>query len=244
MPDTRIALATEPKGTIMNAQVIASHHSAAAEEFDLQQRRDDGQQFTESLCGGLTLVRDTFFDRVHADVEVSMGKDSILLPISEEKTERTTKMEIEAYLVAVSAAAADDRAYIADADWYRDWLSRLRLETWDPDGRAARQVMYYAGKSATDQRLAFSNVLATVLPESARATLILLRLLPLAAQVTTALAFGQSDDALRWRREQREILPSIGDCYDCRGRALKTVEHCATCGNPLWNFQWLTMADG
>ena len=154
------------------------------------------------------------------------GRTRFFFPISEEKTERMTKMEIEAYLVAVSAAAADDRAYIADADWYRDWLSRLRLETWDPDGRAARRVVYYAGKSPTDQRLAFSNVLATDLPESARAPLILLRLLPLAAQVATALAFGQSDDAhLRWRARQRQILPSIGDCYDCRGAATlaKTV---------------------
>jgi hypothetical protein len=228
----------------MNTQEIVSQYSAAAEEFDIHQRRGDGVQVTESLCAGLTLVRDTFFDRVHADVEVCVGKDSILLPISEEKTERTTKLEIEAYLVAVSAATADDRDYVADADWYRDWLARLRLESRDHEGRAARRVAYYAGKSATDQRLAFSNVLATVLPESARAPLILLRLLPLAAQVTTALAFGQPEDALQWRHEQREILPSISDCHDCHGALLENGEQCATCGNPLWNFQWLTIADG
>ena len=197
MPDIRFALAMEIEGTLMNAQEIVSQCSAAAEEFNLSQRRDDGLQVTESLCGGLTLVRDTFFDRVHADVEICVGKDSILLPISEEKTERATKMEIEAYLVAVSAATADERAYVADPAWYRDWLARLRLENRDPEGRVARRVVYYAGKSATDQRLAFSNVLATVLPESARAPLILLRLLPLAAQVITALAFGRSDDAMR-----------------------------------------------
>ena len=167
VPGIRLALAMEIEGTLMNVQEIVSQCSAAAEEFNLNQRRDDGLQVTESLCGGLTLVRDTFFDRVHADVEVCVGKDSIFLPISEEKTERTTKMEIEAYLVAVSAATADDRAYVADAAWYRDWLVRLRLENRDADGLAARRVVYYAGKSATDQRLAFSNVLATVLPESA-----------------------------------------------------------------------------
>lgn len=228
----------------MNAQETVSQYSASAEAFDLHQRREDGLQVTASLCAGLTLLRDAFFDRVHADVEICVGKDSIFLPISEEKTERTTKMEIEAFLVAVSAATAGQRAYVADPAAYRDWLARLRLEDLDPDGRAARRVVYYAGKSATDQRLAFSNVLATVLPESARAPLILLRLLPLAVQAVTALAFGQSEDAMQWRREEREILPSIGDCHDCHGTLLDNGRQCATCGNPLWNFQWLTVADG
>ncbi len=228
----------------MNAQEMVSQCSAAAEEFDFHEHRGDGLQVIEGLCGGLTLIRDAFFDRVHSDVEIRVGKDSIMLPISEEKTERTTKVEIEAYQVAVSAATADVGGYVNEADWYREWLTRLRLGGRDTESRAARRILYYAGKSATDQRLAFSNVLATVLPESASAPLILLRLLPLAAQIATALAFGKSADAMQWRHEQREILPSIDDCYHCHGKLLENGEQCAMCGNPIWNFEWLTVADG
>jgi hypothetical protein len=232
------------KGAFMSTLEVVSQCGAAAEEFDLHEHRGDGLQVIEGLCGGLTLVRDTFFNRVHSDVEFRVGKDSILLPISAEKAERSTKVEIEAYQVAVSAAAAEDCGYVADAAWYREWLARLRLDSYDAGSRAARRIIYYAGKSATDQRLAFSNVLATVLPESGRSPLVLLRLLPLAVQVATALAFGKSADAMRWRHEQREFLPSIGDCHHCRGALLENGEQCAMCGNPLWSFEWLTAADG
>ena len=228
----------------MNAQETISRCVAAAEEFDRHEHRGDGLQVIESICGGFTLIRDAFFARVHRDVEVRVGRDSIMLPISEEKTERTTKLEIEVYQVAVSAAAAEDRKYVSDAAWYRDWLAQLRLGELDAESRAARRISYYAGKSATDQRLAFSNVLATALPESGRAPLILLRLLPLAVQVATGLAFGKSADAMQWRDEQMNNLPSIGDCHHCRGKLLENGEQCEMCGNPLWTFEWLTSADG
>ena len=231
------------KRTHMNTQEIVSRCSAAAEEFDRKEHRGDGLQVIESVCGGLTLIRDTFFARVHKDVEIRVGMDSMVSPISEEKTEHTTKQEIEIYQVVVSAAAAEAQAYVTDGGWYRDWLAQLRLGTFDAESRIARRIAYYAGKSANDQRLAFSNVLATVLPESGRAPLILLRLLPPAVQIATALAFGKSADALRWRHEQVEILPAIADCHRCHGKLLENGEQCQMCGNPLWTFGWMTSAD-
>jgi hypothetical protein len=227
----------------MNAQEIVDRCTAAAEEFDRHERRSDGLQVITSISGGLTLVRDTFFNRIHSDVEVRVGKDSLLFPISEEKAEQTTKLEIEVYEVAVSAVAAAASNYVADGDWYRDWLARLRLGSIDQDSRAARRIAYYAGKTRDDQRLAFSTVVATVLPEAARSPLILLRLLPLAVEVVTALAFGKSADARQRRHEQTEILPGIADCHRCRGKVLDNGEQCEMCGNPLWNFEWLTNAD-
>jgi hypothetical protein len=227
----------------MDAQEIVDRCSVAAQEFDGHERRGDGLQIITSISGGLTLIRDTFFNRIHGDVEVRVGKDSLFFPISEEKAERTTKLEIEVFQVAVSAAAASSRGYVTDGAWYRDWLARLRLGSIDPDSRAARRIAFYADKAVDQRRLAFSNVVAAALPEAVRAPLILLRLLPLAVEVSTALAFGKSADAMQLRHDQTEILPSIADCHHCHGNLLENGELCEMCGNPLWNFEWLNNAD-
>ncbi|MGA2256582.1 MAG: hypothetical protein ABSG53_18190 [Thermoguttaceae bacterium] len=228
----------------MNAQEIVNRCSTAAEEFDHHEHRSDGLQIIESICGGLTLVRDAVYARVHADVERRMGMDSMIFPLSEEKSERTTKLEIEIYQIVVAAGAAQVKGYIVDGKWFRDWLAELRMGHVDSNSRAARRMSYYVEKSADDQRLAFSNILATTLPEASRAPLILLRLVPLAVQIATALAFGKSVDALQLRREQTEILPSIPDCDRCHGKLLENGEQCTMCGNPLWTYEWLTTADG
>jgi hypothetical protein len=116
----------------------------------------------------------------------------MIMPVSEEKTERTTKLEIEVFQVVVSAEAAESKGYVSDDVWYRDWLARLRLGNFEPDGRAARRIAYYADRSQTERRNAFSNILAQALPEALRAPLILFKLLPLAVEVATAQAFGKS----------------------------------------------------
>jgi hypothetical protein len=227
----------------MNAQEIVDRCSSAAEEFDQHEHRGDGLQIVERICGSLTRVRDSFFHRVHSDVEMVIGRDSMVMPVSEEKTERTTKLEIEVYQVVVSAEAAESHGYVADGAWYRDWLARIRLGSLEADSRAARRLIYYSVRSTTEQRNAFSNILATALPEALRAPLILFKLLPLAVQVATAQAFGKSADAMQWRHEQTEILPAIADCYHCHGRLLENGDQCEMCGNPLWTFEWLTSAD-
>ena len=111
----------------MNAQEIVSRCSAAAEEFDRHEHRSDGLQVIESLCGGLTLIRDAVYARVHADVERRMGMDSMIFPLSEEKSERTTKLEIEIYQIVVAAGTAQAKGYVADGKWFRDWLAELRM---------------------------------------------------------------------------------------------------------------------
>jgi len=228
----------------MNAQEIVGRCSAAAEEFNHHEHRGDGLQVIESICGGLTLIRDAVYARIHADVERRMGMDSMIFPLSEEKSERTTKLEIEIYQIVVAAGAGQAKGYITDGKWFRDWLTGLRLGHLDSNSRAARRMSYYLEKSADDQRLAFSNILATSLPEASRAPLILLRLVPLAVQIAAALAFGKSVDALQLRHEQIEILPSIRDCYRCHGKLLENGEQCTMCGSPLWTYEWLTTADG
>lgn len=228
----------------MNTQEIVSRCSTAAEEFDHHEHRSDGLQVIESLCGGLTFLRDALYARSHTDVERRMGMDSMIYPLSEEKSERTTKREIEAYQVVVSAGIAQAKGYVADVEWFRDWLARLRLGLVDSNSRAALRMNYYVSKSARDQRLAFGDILTAVLPEASRAPLILMRLFPVAVQIVTALAFGKSVDAQAMRHEQLEILPSIADCYRCHGKLLENSERCMMCGNPLWTYDWLTAADG
>ena len=153
---------------LMNAQEIVSRCSTAAEEFDHHEHRSDGLQVIESLCGGLTLIRDAVYARVHADVERRVGMDSMIFPLSEEKSERTTKQEIEIYQIVVAAGAAKARGYVADGNWFRDWLAELRMGHVDSNSRAARRISYYVSKPADDQRLAFGNILATTLPEASR----------------------------------------------------------------------------
>jgi hypothetical protein len=224
----------------MNAQEIVSRCATAAEEFDQHEHRSDGLQIIESLCGGLTLIRDAVYARVHADVERRVGMDSMIFPLSEEKSERMTKQEIEIYQIVVAAGAAEAKGYVIDGNWFRDWLTELRMGHVDSNSRAAHRMSYYVSKSAGDQRLAFGNILATAQPEASRAPLVLLRLVPAAVQIVVALAFGKTPDAQQWRHEQAEILPSIPDCYRCHGKLLENGEQCTVCGNPLWTYEWLT----
>ena len=231
------------KRTHMNTQEIVSRCSAAAEEFDRKEHRGDGLQVIESVCGGLTLIRDTFFARVHKDVEIRVGMDSMVSPISEEKTEHTTKEEIEIYQVVVSAAAAEAQAYVTDGGWYRDWLAQLRLGTFDAESRIAGGSLITPASRPTTSGWPSVTFWRRFCPSRAGAPLILLRLLPPAVQIATALAFGKSADALRWRHEQVEILPAIADCHRCHGKLLENGEQCQMCGNPLWTFGWMTSAD-
>jgi hypothetical protein len=224
----------------MNAQDLLSRCSAAAEEFDRHEGRSDGLRIIESISGGLTLLRDSLYARVHADVERRLGMDSMISPLSEEKSERTTKREIEIYQIVVVAGTVHAKGYAADEKWFRDWLSELRIGPVDKNSPAARRMSYYAEKSAEDQRRAFSNILAATQPEASHAPLILLRLVPLASQIVAALAFGKSVDAMQLRHEEIEILPSIRDCCRCRGKLLENGEQCTMCGNPLWTYEWLT----
>ncbi len=90
----------------MQIEEFVQRRTDAAQEFNLHEDRSDGLEIAGSLASGLTILRDALYKRVHEDVQRQRGMDSILMPISEEKSERLAKIEIELYQIAVSAAAA------------------------------------------------------------------------------------------------------------------------------------------
>jgi hypothetical protein len=225
----------------MDATDSGKRRAAAADEFDRHEHRGDGPPLVASLGSGLTVLRDALYARIHEDVIRRVGLDSSLSPLSEEKTERVTKLEIEIYQIAVSSLAAAGHGYVsADDGWYGDWLGRLRLGSVHAEGRVAKRLAHYRGQTPDQRRLAFSNILTAALPESRRAPLVLFRLLPSCVKIATALAFGKQQDAGDWRKQQIEHLPAIRDCGQCRGRLLDNGVQCRACGNPLWKFDWLT----
>ncbi len=154
------------------------------------------------------------------------------------------KIEIELYQVAVSAAAVCRGDY-ADGgpEWFWQWLARLRLGPSQPDERVVQRVQCYLAKTPDQRRLTFTDVMARALPESRRAPLVLFRLMPLAVEIVTALAFGDSSQATEVRQRQVAVLPAISDCEQCRGKLLENGEQCPECGNPLWLFDWLRSVD-
>jgi len=216
----------------------------AADEFNRHENRRDGGQVASSLADGLTVVRDLLYRRVHSDVQRAVGMDSMLAPISEEKSEKQAKAEIELYQIAVSAATIQNFDYIKpNGEWYLQWLARFRLGRVQAEGKVRQRLGHYLSKSADGRRLAFTNILASALPESRRAPLVLFRLVPYAVQIVTSLAFNDPPSAEESRRFQVGYLPAINDCRECGGRVLENGEQCRRCGNPLWKFDWLVAVD-
>ena len=216
----------------------------AAEAFNRHENRGDAARVTAVLADGLSVLCNTLYRRVHYDVQRIIGMDSMLAPVSEERSEKTTKVEIELYQIAVSAAAVRQREYVAtDDDWYLQWLTRLRLGEARAGSKAAERLAYYLSKTSRERRLAFTDVLANVLAESRKAPLVLFRLVPPAVEIVTALAFGDRTGAAEARNRQMDYLPPIRDCRECRGGLLAGGEQCEQCGNPLWKFDWLMSAD-
>ena len=216
----------------------------AGAEFDRHEKRRDGARVAGSLAEGLNLLRDLLYARLHFDVERAIGRDSMLMPVSEIKAEKSAKLEIELYQVAVSADAAGQLGYLGTEDgWFSDWLARFRLGDVQAEAHAAERLAGYTSQIADQRRLAFTDVLAGTLPESRRAPLVLFRLMPLSVEVATALAFGDPHNASEARGRQETFLPAIRDCRECHGRVLENGRQCRQCGNPLWKFQWLTAAD-
>jgi hypothetical protein len=216
----------------------------AVEEFNRHEDRQDGLRIVNSLVAGLTVLRDVTFRRVHADVQRLYGMDSMLIPLSLEKSERQTKTQIEIFQIVEATVAARQHDYIRpDDEWFADWLARLRLG--DAAGAEACQsrLSSYLGQTTTERRLAFSDVLAGVFPESRRAPLVMFRLLPPAVRIVVSVAFGDHLTATELRSQQILLLPAIEDCHDCDGTVLDNGDRCRRCGNPLWKYQWLTSPD-
>jgi hypothetical protein len=216
---------------------------AFIEEFQRHENRTDGQQVVSSLDSGLLVLRDLLYGRLHYDVEQNVGTDSMLIPLSEAKTQRATKVQIEIYQVVESAWAVQERQYVSSADWYVDWLTRFRLGEMAAKEKIQNEIAAYRGMKPHGRRLAFTDVLMRVLPESRKAPMVLFQLVPLAIQIATAVAFGDDPAAAELRQQQRSILPSIADCPACHGVVLNNADFCNTCSNPMWTYKWLTVAD-
>jgi len=216
----------------------------AAEEFNRRHGRKDGADVVGSLAGGLTVLRDSLYRRLHEDVERIVGRDSMLMPISETKDQRRSKEQIEVFEIAESATTMGLFGYVnTDHNWHLQWLARLRLGSRGARTEITEQLDRYLAEGPDERRLVFTDVLVKVLPESRKAPLVLFRLLPLSIQITTALAFGDHITASDVRRRQIACLPAIGDCHRCYGKVLENGEQCPACGNPLWKSEWLVVAD-
>ena len=154
-------------GEAMEIEESVKRRVEAAEEFNRHEGRNDGVEVAGSLAGGMTILRDALYKRLYEDVQRAVGADSILAPLSEEKSQRLAKIEIELYQVAVSAAAAGDFDYVAPADpWYWQWLTRLRLGPLQPDAKIGSRVEHYLAKTRDQRRLTFLNVMSRVVSES------------------------------------------------------------------------------
>lgn len=201
----------------------------------------NARRVVESLTAGLTQLRNLFIVRTQDDVSKKYGTDSMIGTslAGLQKKARAAKVEIEAYACIVADDEATLQGYVDDGDkWFLDWIFRLRLG----DGYKSvldKRVDYYRSRTVEDRRLKFVSVLQRVIPESAKAPLVLFRLFPRSVRILAALAF---DDALRARQvraEQIGFLPAIGDCHECHGGVLDNEDNCRCCGNPVWNYAFL-----
>lgn len=214
--------------------------SEAAVEFNYHLQRGDGEKIAGSLSAGFGMLRNTLFHRVHTDVEEILGMDSMLMPVSPNKVETASKAEIEVYFIACSIDEVRERKWVPDAEWYGRWLARLRLGDSALTSGVTKRIAQYLEKNSEERRGHFCDILDRAIPEARKAPLVMHRLLPLAASIATALAFGDVFRAADLRNQQIAILPAIADCHDCHGRPMENGEACPTCGNPLWKFDWLT----
>ncbi len=213
---------------------------SAAATFGIHENRGDALRVINSLCDGLDLLRESFYARVHLDVENIIGADSMMIPLSAIHTEEVTLTEIDAYLVSETVAEIRTAKYVADDEWFCRWLRDLRLTGAPSDRPIDERLTTYLSKQPDDRRRTFSLTLERTFPEARRSPLIVYRLLPLAATIVASLAFGDIPRAEAARRRQTSWLPHISDCHECHGRLMENGEKCPQCGNPFWNFDWLT----
>lgn len=209
--------------------------------FNEKEQRGDGQAVVASLADGLTSLQKLLFERVHDDVQQRFGMDSMLMPVSEERTKANTLLEIELYEIAISAIHVQDHRYVKTPEpWFLQWLTDLRLGPEKDNSLVQERLSSYLKLEKVERRLAFTDALVRALREAGRAPLVLYRLFPLAIKIVTSVALGDVVAAGEERDRQKAFLASVGDCSQCNGRLLDNGEVCAMCGNPIWRYEWLT----
>ena len=224
---------------------VKTHPAAAkaASDFDRHEGRSDGAVIADRLVRTLTSLREALFRRVLTPDKV-IPLDSMFLPASKLKAQQQAAEEVEALMIAESVVVVRTLGLVKEPEpWYADWLTAMRLDAWNPLSDVPERIADYLQMSADERRLHFSNRLVDTIPEARRAPLVLFRILPKAVQLVTAQAFSNADAAKKIRAEQIKILPSIAYCQECHGKLLSGCDECSTCGNPLWNQEWLCEAD-
>jgi len=218
----------------------AARCTRAAAEFDSHEQRTDGETIAHSLADGLDTLRNELFERSHQDVEAQFGMDSMLVPVSPVQTELATNLEIETYMVTQTTDEVAGQSYVNDANWFTDWLGKTRLGDSYQESGVQDRLVQYLRLSPDERRLEFSDVLVQTFPEARHIPLVLYRLFPIAVRIVAAVAFGDHVRANELRKEQLALLPGIADCDQCQGKPLDNGEQCNNCGNPVWQYKWLT----
>ncbi|MDZ7618463.1 MAG: hypothetical protein U1E05_15775 [Patescibacteria group bacterium] len=228
----------------MNSTHFDQCLDTAADELNQHEHRHDGEQVVRSLNDGLNVLRDAFYLRIHRDVQQTLGNDSMLMPVSVLRAEQQTAEEIEIYQTAEAAASLVRHGYVSGQDdWCLRWLAGIRLEDRATDPAVQSSLSGYYAQTSEHRALTLTNTLATVLPQSMKAPLVLFRLMPIAVELATALAFDDQETAASLRRGQLDLLPPISYCQDCHGEILEQGQQCQVCGNPLWKHKYLTAID-
>ena len=214
----------------------------ATHELDRHYPGHDGQGIVDSLAAGMTQLRNLLMVRAHDDVQRQYGADSMTVSSLDAMQAKAhyAQVEIEAYgCIVVDDEINEYARLLSSEEWFLDWLFRLRLGS-DSQEVFDKRVDFYRSRSIEDRRLKFVSVLQRAMPDSRRAPLVLFRLFPRALRLVAAVALGDPLRAQQIRAEQIALLPAIADCHECHGRVLDNDDSCQYCGNPLWNFSWLT----
>lgn len=216
-------------------------NEAAAAELQEYCPEQEPQQIVDSLMAGMTQLQNLLMVRAHDDVQREFGTDSTTdMSLSRMETKaRHAKFEIDAYACIVIDDEVTLSGYVdAPGKWFLNWLFRLRLGA-GHESAFEQRVEHYRSENIEERRLKFVTKLQDVMPDSARAPLVLFRLFPRALRILPAVAFCDPLRAKQLRHEQLMLLPAIGDCHRCEGRLLENDESCHYCGNPIWEFNWL-----
>lgn len=228
----------------MMIEQVAEWLVRAADQFNRTQGREDGAMVARCLGSGLADLRELLYRRLHGDVEQTIGRDSMLVPVSEYKARLAASFEIDAYEIAESAEMAEQKSYVrAIDDDYLAWIAGMLWKGMTSDPTLLDRARTYLSMDADVRRRTVMDSLGRTLPESSRSPLVLFRLLPHAVRIVTAVAFRDHPTAQALRRDQAAILPAIVDCRECRGKLMECAEQCPACGNPLWKHQWLMSSE-
>lgn len=214
----------------------------AQAEFQQRVGSAHSADLVRSLWAGLTTLRKLLLTRLHNDVEAYYGIDSILAPMTASETRREmchAADEIEIYSLTVVLAEAAHSGYAHDdADWFREWLLRLR---WGDEMNAmvAERMHLYDQYGDNDRRHMFASFVEQAYPRLRKRHWLFTGFILVQCVLPPPWPLATHCEC-EVRGEQISFLPVIADCHDCHGLPLENGDICPNCGNPLWKINWLS----